>query len=150
MAFGSKISKHGVLNMKKEFSISWKSSKQPRKQRKYAAKAPLHIKNRFLSVMLSKDLRKKYSQRNLRVRKDDSVKIMRGKFKKKTGKILGVDVKKTRVYIDGIQQKKKDGSKVNIPFHPSKLQIIELGKTEKERFKKPKIWAEKAKEELKQ
>jgi len=34
--------------MKKIFSTHWKASKQPRKQRKYRAKAPLHIKRKFL------------------------------------------------------------------------------------------------------
>ena len=42
--------------MKKIFSKHWKSSKQPRKQRKYRAKAPLHIKRKLLNVNLSKEL----------------------------------------------------------------------------------------------
>ncbi len=62
--------------MKRKFSKSWKSSKQPRKQRKYAANAPLHLKRKLLSVNLSKDLRKKYGKRNMMIRKEDVVKIM--------------------------------------------------------------------------
>ena len=50
--------------MKRKFSKSWKSSKQPRKQRKYSANAPLHLKRKLLSVNLSKELRKKYGKRS--------------------------------------------------------------------------------------
>ena len=56
--------------MKSQFSKSWKSSKQPRKQRKYIAKAPLHIKRKLMGVNLSKELRKKHGKRNIVVRKD--------------------------------------------------------------------------------
>ena len=73
--------------MKQKFSKHWKASTQPRKQRKYRAKAPLHVIKRFLSANLSKDLRKKYGKRNLTLRKGDTVKVMRGKFRKKQGKI---------------------------------------------------------------
>ena len=124
--------------MKKEFSKHWKTSKQPRKQRKYLAKAPLHIKRKFLSVNLSKELRKKYEKRNIVLRKEDKVKILRGKHKGKTGKINKIKIKLLKVYIDGIQTKKLDGSKVNIPIRASNLQIIELNTEDKKRFKQKK------------
>ena len=73
--------------MKKEFSTSWIGSKQPRKQRKYRHNAPLHIKSKMMGSHLSKELRKKYGTRSVRIRKGDEVKIMIGKFKGKTGKI---------------------------------------------------------------
>jgi len=79
-----------------------------------------------MSANLSKELRKKYGKRNFPLRKGDVVKIMRGKFKKKTGKILVVDRKRTKIEIEGIQMKKQDGSKANVKFNPSVLQISEL------------------------
>ena len=100
--------------MKKEFSTAWKASKRPAKQRKYAFNAPIHIKRKLLSVNLSKELRKKYSRRNIPVVKGDTVKVMNGKFKKKTGKIIEVFTKLSKVTIEGIQVKKQDGSKANI------------------------------------
>ena len=121
--------------MKKAFSTSWKGSKKPRKQRKYRARAPLHIKHRFLSSNLSKELRKRYGRRNIEIRKGDSVRIMRGEFKKKTGKVDGVDVKRTRINIQGIQRAKKDGTKIIIWFAPSNLQITEINTDDKERLK---------------
>jgi len=125
--------------MKKEFSTAWKSSKQPRKQRKYVAKAPLHIKKKFVSVNLSKDLRKKHEKRNLPVRKEDVVKVKRGKFKGKQGKVLSVKLKMQKITVEGIQIKKLDGSKVNVNLRPSNLQIIELNLEDKKRLKNKKI-----------
>jgi large subunit ribosomal protein L24 len=122
--------------MKKEFSTAWKGSKQPRKQRKYLAKAPLHLKKKTMSINLSKDLRKVHGRRNIIIRKDDKVKIMRGKFKGKEGKVILVVTKQQKIYIEGIQTKKQDGSKVNIPFRPSNLQILELKLDDKRRIKK--------------
>ena len=119
--------------MKQEFSTSWSSSSQPRKQRKYLANAPLHIKHKFLSANLSKELRKKYAKRNLPLRKGDEVLIMRGAFKKKNAKVNSVDLKDSRIALEGIQRTKKDGSKVNVFFHPSVLQIQTLNLDDKQR-----------------
>lgn len=122
--------------MKRKFSKSWKASKQPRKQRKYLANAPLHIRKKFVSSNLSKELRKKYDKRSLSLRKGDIVKIMRGKFKNKKGKIMRVMLKLSKVIIEGIQIKKIDGSKVDVKIEPSNLQIIELNLEDKKRLKR--------------
>ena len=121
--------------MKQKFSKKWIASKQPRKQRKYRAKAPLHIKRKFVGVNLSKELRDKHGKRNLPVRKGDTVKIMRGKFKNKKGKVTTVNIKTSKIIIEGIQVKKKDNSKANIKLQPSNLQIIELFLEDKKRIK---------------
>ncbi|MBS3066372.1 50S ribosomal protein L24 [Candidatus Pacearchaeota archaeon] len=122
--------------MNKKFSQHWKSSKQRRKQRKYLANAPLHTKNKFVSSNLAKGLRKTYGIRSLTLRKGDEVKILRGKFNGKNGKINNVSLKRTRVTIEGIQNKKKDGTKINVYFHPSNLQIISIGSEDKKRLKR--------------
>jgi len=125
--------------MKQKFSTSWKSSKQPRKQRKYLANAPLHLKKKFININLSKELRKKYEKRNISARKGDIIKIMRGKFKKKQGKIIEVNTKTSKISVEGIQIKKQDGSKVNIKLQPSNLQIIELNLEDRKRKKKVEV-----------
>ncbi len=119
----------------KKWSKSWKSSKNPKKQRKYIFNAPLHIKHKFLAANLSDELRKKYNKRNIPVRKGDKVKILRGQFKSMIGKIEKVLLKKTKVYIENAQLQKKDGSKAYYPIHPSNLMIIELNLEDKERKK---------------
>lgn len=134
--------------MKQKFSTAWIGSKRPSKQRKYRAEAPIHLKRKLLSVNLSKELRKKHGMRNIEVIKGDTVKIMRGKFKKKQGKVTLVNTKLLKVFVDGIQVKKQDGSKSNIPIKATKLQIIELELKDKKRFKE-KVSEGKPKEETK-
>jgi large subunit ribosomal protein L24 len=120
--------------MKQEFSRSWVASKQPRKQRKYRANAPLHIKSKFMAAHLSSELRKKYGKRAIEVRKDDRVKIMRGQFKGISGKIERSNLKKTAIYMKGAEITKKDGSKAFYPLHPSNLMILELNLSDKNRL----------------
>jgi len=103
----------------------------------------LHIRRKFMSANLDKDLRKKYLRRNFALKKGDSVKIMRGEFKKKTGKISLVNLKKSRVAVEGIQKTKKDGSKINVWFAPSNLQIKELDLEDKKRVEAIKRKSEK-------
>jgi large subunit ribosomal protein L24 len=130
--------------MKKKFSTHWKGSKQPRKQRKYVANAPLHLRKKFVSINLSKELRKKQGKRNIVARKGDKVKVFNGKFKGKTGKILSINLKTSKIIVEEINVKKMDGSKASVKMHPSNLQIIELSdarakkKTEVTKNEKPK------------
>ncbi len=60
---------------------------------------------------------------------------MRGKFKKKQGKVTDVSIKTSKICIEGIQVKKQDGSKVNVKLRPSNLQIIELNLEDKKRLR---------------
>lgn len=125
--------------MKQQFSTSWISSKQPRKQRKFRVNAPLHVKHKFLSANLSKPLRQKHGKRNLPVRKGDEVLVMRGTFKKKKAKVIEVDLKKLKISLEGIQRTKKDGTKVSVFFNPSSLQIQELNLEDKKRIRSTEI-----------
>jgi large subunit ribosomal protein L24 len=120
--------------MKKKFSTKWKKSKKQRKQRKFIANAPNHIKHKLLSANLNKSLRKKYQRRNIPLRKEDSVKIMKGEYKGKTGKLELIDPKKQRVSIANINKTKKDGTKIKVWFNPSNLQIQELNLNDKKRI----------------
>lgn len=117
--------------MKQVWVKSWRASKQPRKQRKYRYNAPLHQQKRFLQVHLSKELRKKYGKRNLHIRTGDKVRIFVGSAKGKEGKVSSIDSKKCKVFIEGFERIKADGSKVFLSFEPSNLMIIEVGKEDK-------------------
>jgi large subunit ribosomal protein L24 len=120
--------------MKSQFSKSWRNSVQPRKQHKFIANAPLHIMHKFLSANLSKALRELHGKRSLPLKTGDEVLVMRGKFKKKTAKVTSVDIKKGFVYLEGMQRTKKEGTKVNIPFNASTLQIKSLNLEDKRRL----------------
>ncbi|MBS3132294.1 50S ribosomal protein L24 [Candidatus Woesearchaeota archaeon] len=119
-----------------KFSKEWKRSGQTRKQRLYRYNAPLHIKGKFVNACLSKDLRKKHHVRSMRLKKGDKVRIMVGQFKKTEGKISLVDMKNTRVYVEGADIVKKDGTKASYPINPSNLMIVELVLDDKKRQKR--------------
>ncbi len=119
----------------KSFSPSWKRSIQPRKQRKYRYNAPLHVRQKFMHVHLSPELRKKYSFRNIQLKTGDKVKILIGKFKKKEGKVEKINLRREQVFITGIERIKKEGTKSLVPFNPSNLMIIELDLTKKRKEK---------------
>lgn len=124
--------------MKQKFSTKWISSTQPRKQRKYIHNAPLHIRHKFLSANLSKELRKKYGKRALPLRKGDEVLVMRGAFKKKKAKVISVDLQRINVELEAITRTKKDGTKVPVKFSPSSLQIHSLNLEDSRRLKSEK------------
>lgn len=117
----------------KQWSINWKSSTSVRKQRKYRFNAPLHIKRKLTSSHLTKELRLKYSRRSVPIVKGDKVKVVVGQFSGHVGKVDRVDVKRTRIYISGIEISKKDGSKTTYPINPSNVIITELNLEDKKR-----------------
>ena len=128
--------------MKRIWSKHWNASKRPNKQRKYRFNAPLHIQHAFLGAHLSPELRKKYGMRNTPLRKGDKVKILRGQYKKKTGKITKILLKKQKIYIEGIEIVKKDGNKSFVPLRSSQLMITELelgDKLRREKLEKKNI-----------
>ena len=122
--------------MKSKFSKTWKSSKQPRKQRKYRYNAPLHIRGKFINAHLSPELRKKYNFRSLRLKTGDKVKIMRGQHKGKEEKVIEIDLKKSKVYLDKIIVTRIDGNTAKIPFNTSNLMITDLDLSDKKRKQK--------------
>lgn len=117
----------------KSFTTAWLASKRPNKQRKYRYNAPLHRKHTFLNAHLSKQLRTQYSKRSLPLRKGDEVLVMRGSFATKQAKVHTVLLTKSRVYLEGIQRNKKDGSKYFVPFNPRALLIVKCVDTDKKR-----------------
>jgi len=102
-----------------------------------------------MASTLDKPLRTKYGRRSIEVRKGDEVKIMIGKFKKKQGKVGKVDVKNTRLQVDGVQRSKTGGEKIETWFHPSKVKIISLNESDKRRLKSGKKITELKKAEVK-
>ena len=116
--------------------MNWNTSIRPNKQRKFRFNAPLHVKQKFLHTLLSKDLRKKYGSRSVLLRKGDTVTVLRGQYKKKKGKVSRTSIQKGRVFIEGIENLKKDGNKTLVAFQPSNLMITDLELSDKRRKKK--------------
>lgn len=122
--------------MKQTYASSWKSSVQPRKQRKRVYNAPAHIRTSFLASHLSKELKEKHKMRSLPLRKGDRVKVTRGQFAGTIGKVERVDRKDIRVFVEGAEILKSDGSKRLYAIHPSSVTIIELVTSDKRRIRK--------------
>lgn len=108
---------------------------KPSKQRKAQLNAPLHKREKLVSAPLSKELRNKYGIRNLPVRVGDTVKVVRGSYAGKEGKVVKVIRKTQRLHIEGLTRERADGTPVYIPIHASKVVITKLELKDEERKK---------------
>ncbi|MCK4972245.1 MAG: 50S ribosomal protein L24 [Candidatus Heimdallarchaeota archaeon] len=110
-------------------------TKQPRKQRKRYYNAPLHLRNRQMTALLSRELRAKYGVRRLPVHKDDKVIVFRAKSEDQEikGKVLRVLPQKYSVHIEGHSKEKADGTVTSFPIHPSNILITSLNLRDKKR-----------------
>ncbi len=109
-------------------------SSQPRKVRKRMIyQAPLHVKAKQLVAPLSKELQKELGIKRLRVRKGDTVLIVRGSYKGIEGRVVRVSVKKCRIYVEGATRTKSDGTEIYVPIHPSKVVITKLDLSDERR-----------------
>ncbi len=125
--------------MKKKYSPHWKSSTQPRKQRKYRANAPLHRRQKIVSGHLSKELRLQHKKRSMPLRKGDEVKIMRGERRGAFGKIEEVDLRSLKVKLENVKTRKTSGEEVMIKMDPSNLLITKLELGDRKRLAPAKI-----------
>ena len=128
--------------MSEKWKKSWKSSKQPKKQRKYRANAPYHLKKKFLSAKLSEDLEDKLGTGTLPVREGDEVEIMRGEFSGLSGKVEDVDYDSYRVYLDSIDRERVDGTDTKIALDPSNIKLTKLELDDERRLEKYEITEE--------
>ncbi|KAL0577867.1 60S ribosomal protein L26A [Marasmius crinis-equi] len=85
-----------------------------------------------MSSALSRELRTKYSARSLPIRKDDEVRIVRGKYKGREGKVTQVYRKKWVIHVDRVQRDKSNGATSSIGIHPSNVVITTI-KLDKDR-----------------
>ncbi|MGC8479235.1 MAG: 50S ribosomal protein L24 [Candidatus Micrarchaeia archaeon] len=114
-----------------------KSSK-PRKQRLYRYTAPAHIRQAFVHVRISKDLSKKLGikKRSTQIKKGDTVKIMAGSNKGKTGKVNIVNTKRGIIYLENITRRNAKGKELQIPIKSSNVYITDLELNDKLRKQK--------------
>src|SRR3990170_7455012 len=110
-----------------------KPVKNPRKQRKMLFNAPAHLRHKFMGAPLSPELLASKGVKTLPVRKGDTVRVMRGDHKGFEGKISRVDLKKYRIYLEGLTREKVDGTTIFVALHPSKVMIRNLNLDDKKR-----------------
>jgi large subunit ribosomal protein L24 len=57
---------------------------------------------------------------------DDTVSITKGDRKLSEGRVLRVDTKNTRIFVEGVTRTRQDGSTVQIPIRPANVMITRL------------------------
>jgi large subunit ribosomal protein L24 len=108
---------------------------KPGKQRKKMHQAPLNERYRRFSAPLSSKLKGSHGTGSVPVRSGDTVLILRGDRRGSEGKVTRVDRKNYRIFIEGIDREKVDGTKILVPIHPSKVMITRLNLDDKWRKK---------------
>lgn len=116
---------------------------QPRKQHRRLYQAPLHIRYKHFSAPLAPSLKASYNLGSIPLRTGDTVRIMRGDRKGMEGKVTRIDRKRYRLFAEGINREKADGSATLVPIHPSKVMITNLNLEDKWRREVLKAGAEK-------
>ena len=89
-----------------------------------------------LSGMLSKNLRKKYGKRSVRIVEGDSVKVVRGEFNGVDGKVTKVSTSNNGLTIEGVKKEKLKGEKYDVYFHTSNIEVTALTTDDKWRINK--------------
>ncbi len=114
-------------------------STKPRTQRKRLHDAAIHRRHKLLAAHIDPSLSQKSKlrlPRALPVREGDVVRIMRGGFRGKEGKIVSVDSRSGTAVVEGITIEKVDEKKVPRPIHASNLMIVKMDDTDPWRRKK--------------
>ena len=97
-----------------------------RTQRKLQLSAPSSIKRRLISCQLVKSLRDQYKIRCLPIKRGDEVKILKGKSRGKSGKVVQVYRKRNVIYVDKVNREKQNGQSVFLPIRPCHCVIEKL------------------------
>lgn len=116
-------------------------SGKPRKQRFFRFNAAMHQRQHFVHAHIDKSLRQKLGVkvRAVQISKGDTVKVVSGKNRGKSGKITRVDMRKGRVYIDSLKRKNAKGKEFEVPTASSSVYITDLNLADKYRAGKLKL-----------
>ncbi len=108
-------------------------SAKPRKQRKFRLTAPMHIRQNFVNAHISKTLAASLGtkRRSIEVRRGDTVKVMAGDNRGKSGKVTKVNLHNARILIDGITVKDAKNKDVMVQVPACNVYITELDLSDK-------------------
>ena len=99
----------------------------------YRFTAPMHVRQKFVHVHISKELKQKLGikKRTAQVHAGDTVKVMVGSNRGKTGKVSKVNMKRGIVMIEGIVRKNAKGKEQPIPIRTSNVYITDMNLNDK-------------------
>lgn len=109
------------------------TSRKPGKQRKRQANASHQQRRKMMSAHLSEDLMLEFDRRSMPVREGDTVEILRGDFKGHEAEVLGVDRARIQLEVDGVTNRRADGTQIPRPIHPSNVRLTDLHLTDPKR-----------------
>ena len=117
------------------------SSSKPRIQRRRRYNAPMHIRQHFVHAHIDKALRAKMTvkRRAIQIVKGDTVKVMSGAKRGTSGKVMEVNLKSGRIFIDSLKKKNAKGKEFNVGISSSNVYITELNLTDKRRAEALKL-----------
>ena len=111
------------------------------------------VVSKQICAPLSKQLRKNYTRRSIRIMTDDTVKVIRGEYKGITGKVTKISTQTSGIAIEGNKKEKLKGEKIDVYIHSTNMIITALNTDDKWRLKilekKPKSTIKSMKEEAK-
>jgi len=103
------------------------------KQRKKMFNLPWNLAIKLMSAPLSKELQARLNIKSIPVRVNDTVKIVSGGFKGRSGKVTRIDVKRRLVFVEGITGKAQKGKTKLVGIHVANLMITKLDLSDKYR-----------------
>jgi len=107
-----------------KYSTTVSSSR--RKSRKAHFTAPSSERRKIMSAALDAELKAKHGVNAVPIRKDDEVRVVRGKYKNREGKVCQVYRKKWVIHITNVTRDKVNGSTINAGIDASKVVITKL------------------------
>ena len=93
------------------------------------------VVSKQICAPLSKQLRKNYERRRIRIMTDDTVKVIRGEYKGITGKVTKISSDSNSVAIEGNKKEKLKGEKIDVYIHSTNVIITSLNTDDKWRLK---------------
>ena len=109
----------------------------PRKMRNHQIYyATMKTASKQLSCSLSKELRKKYGKRSVRITEGDTAKIVRGEFAGVDGKVTKISIPDRGVNIEGVKKEKPKGDKLDVYVHTTNIILTALDTGDKWRINK--------------
>ena len=99
---------------------------QPRRQRLARFTADHFERRRRMAVPLSRELRRRYSRRNLPIRKGDTARILSGSYKGREERVAKVDRRSYAVTLDNVTTKTADQKLKPLPIQLTHLVLTRL------------------------
>ena len=109
----------------------------PRKMRNHQIYyATMKTASKQLSCALSKELRKKYGKRSVRIIEGDTASIIRGEFSGVDGKVTKISIPDRGVNIEGVKKEKFKGDKFDVYVRTTNIVLTALDSGDKWRINK--------------